>query len=145
MGNRFKNFRQIFARTADKNSIRRRIIMQDIRTGSANCRDIVTGESVCVLFGQMHGLRLLIERKNLSVRAAECCFDRHRAGAAADVPADAVTGNLHRSNRIAAHLCLRHRDFIAQEITVRNVSRGSRIQIEAIQNTGFGSYTLLIE
>ena len=32
-----------------------------------------------------------------------------------------------------------------EEITVRNVSRGSRIQIEAIQNTGFGSYTLLIE
>ena len=32
-----------------------------------------------------------------------------------------------------------------EEITVRNVSRGSRIQIEAIQNTGFGSYTLMIE
>lgn len=32
-----------------------------------------------------------------------------------------------------------------EKVTVRNVRRGSSIRIEAIQNTGYGSYTLIIE
>ena len=91
------------------------------RRDAADDADVVDLELIAVLLERVDRVLIHLDGNHLALRTGQCGFDRHTAGAGADIVDDAVLAKGETAEAQRTHIALRHRDPIeAVEAVIRD-------------------------